>query len=71
MPALINAAEDESNPNRDLVADTLLQLAELLYDELAAPRDYRNRRDPQLVRQHVLGSLEQSVRRYQQAPLTK
>ena len=64
MPALINAAEDESNPNRALVAATTLQLAEALYDELAAPRDYRNRRDPQLVRQHVLGNLEQSVRRY-------
>ncbi len=64
LPALVNAAEDESNPNRELVATTLLQLAELLYDELAAPRDYRNRRDPQLVRQHVIGGLEQSVRRY-------
>ena len=64
LPALITAAEDESNPNRELVAATLLKLAELLYEELAAPRDYRNRRDPQLVRQHVLGNLEQSVRRY-------
>ena len=64
MPALINAAEDESNPNRQLVAETLLKLAELLYDELASPRDYRNRRDPQLVRQHVLASLEQSVLRF-------
>ncbi|HEY2147664.1 MAG TPA: HEAT repeat domain-containing protein, partial [Pirellulales bacterium] len=64
MPALINAAEEESNPNRRLVAETLLKLAELLYDELASPRDYRNRRDPQLVRQHVLASLEQSVLRF-------
>ena len=64
LPALITAAEDEANPNREVVVATLLQLAELLYDELAAPRDYRNRRDPQLVRQHVLGNLEQSVRRY-------
>ncbi len=64
IPALINAAEDEANPNRDLVAATLLSLAETLYDELAAPRDYRNRRDPQLVRRHVVGSLEESVKRY-------
>jgi HEAT repeat protein len=64
MPALINAAEEESNPNRRLVSETLLKLSELLYDELAAPRDYRNRRDPQLVRQHVLASLEQSVLRF-------
>ncbi len=64
MPAMVNAAEDESNPNRRLVAETLLKLAELLYEELAAPRDYRNRRDPQLIRQHLVASLEQSVRRY-------
>jgi HEAT repeat protein len=70
LPALLNASEDESNPNRALVAATLLQLAELLYDELAAPRDYRNRRDPQLVRQHVIGNLEQSVRRYSKHRIT-
>ena len=64
LPALVNAAEEESNPNRQLVSTTLLRLAELLYDELASPRDYRNRRDPQLVRQHLLASLENSVRRY-------
>jgi HEAT repeat protein len=64
LPALVTAAEDESNPNRELAATTLLKLAELLYEELAAPRDYRNRRDPQLVRQHVLGNLELAVRRY-------
>jgi hypothetical protein len=29
-PALINAAEDETNPNRGLAAHTLLQLAEML-----------------------------------------
>ena len=70
LPTLINAAEDEANPNRDAVAATLLRLAELLYEELASPRDYRNRRDPQLVRQHVLSSLEQSVARYQKHKLT-
>ena len=37
IPALINAAEDEANPNRDLVAATLLSLAETLYDELERP----------------------------------
>ena len=64
MPVLINAAEDESNPNRELVSTTLLQLAEELYEELASPRDYRKRRDPQLVRQQVLKSLEESTKRY-------
>lgn len=64
-PALINAAEDETNPNADLVAHTLLLLAERLYEELAGPRDYRRRRDPQLVRQHLVGSLELSMQHYQ------
>src|SRR6185369_7533922 len=36
-----------------------------LYEELASPRDRRNRRrDPQLVRRGVTESLELSVRRY-------
>ncbi|MCG8584745.1 MAG: HEAT repeat domain-containing protein [Pirellulales bacterium] len=61
---LVSAAENESNRNRDLAARTLRDLASLLYDELAAPRDYGRRRDPQLVRRHVLESLEKSVDRY-------
>ncbi|MBI3465306.1 MAG: HEAT repeat domain-containing protein [Planctomycetes bacterium] len=64
MPALITAMEAEGNPHSDLAARTLLDLCQLLYEELAAPRDYRNRRDPQLVRQHVITSLEESVTRY-------
>lgn len=66
MPALINAAEDSASPNAGRAAATLLELSEQLYQELAAPRDYRNRRDPQLVRQHVIQSLEHSLRRYSQ-----
>ncbi|HZZ71214.1 MAG TPA: HEAT repeat domain-containing protein [Pirellulales bacterium] len=64
MPALINAAEDEAHPNRNLAAATLLQLAELLYEELAQPRDSRRRRDPSLVREHVISALEKSVQRF-------
>ncbi len=64
IPTLVNAAEDESNPHADLAATTLLSLCELLYEELAAPRDYQLRRDPQLVRRHVTGSLEDSVGRF-------
>lgn len=63
-PTLITALEDEANASADLAAETLLTLSHLLYEELAAPRDYRNRRDPQIVRRNVLGSLEQSVKRY-------
>jgi HEAT repeat protein len=64
MPVLITAAEDQSNPLAGQAARTLRSLAERLYDELAAPRDYRNRRDPQLVRAHMLTALEGSVARF-------
>ena len=66
MPALVNAVEDPSNPNAATVAQTIVQLAELLYQELARPRDYQNRRDPQRVRSHVLAALELSVQRFTQ-----
>ena len=66
MPALLNAAEDKQHPYAGRIAATVVTLAELLYDELASPRDYRNRRDPQVVRQHVLASLERSVERFNQ-----
>ncbi len=64
VPALITAAEDESHPNADLAASTLVELADLLYAELAGPRDYSNRRDPQLVRRHFTASLEGSLLRF-------
>ena len=64
MPALINAAEDEAHPNQDLAATTLLHLAESLYEELSQPRDNKKRRDPNLVREHVISSLEKSVQRF-------
>jgi len=66
MPALIGVVEEVDNPHAHVAAQTLVELAELLHDELAAPRDYRERRDPQLMRQHVLGSLETSLLRGEQ-----
>jgi len=63
-PMLINAAGNESGAIADLAAKTLLELTQLLYEELAHSRDYRNRRDPQLIRSHVVTSLETSVRRF-------
>ncbi len=64
FPALINASEDETNANRALTAHTLLQLAEHLYDELAAPRNPNARRNPQKVRDNVVASLELSIQRF-------
>lgn len=66
VPTLITAAEDRTNLLADAAAATILALAESLYEELASPRDYRIRRDPQIVRQHVLASLETSMGRFDQ-----
>ncbi len=64
IPALINAAESAANPHADLAAKTLVTLADMLYAELAGPRDYKKRRNPQLARRSVVASLEESVRRF-------
>lgn len=66
IPVLIAAAEDRSNPQADLASQSLLSLSECLGEELAAPRDYRIRRDPQTVRRCVMRSLEKSVLHFEQ-----
>ena len=66
IPALINAAEDDANPHADLAAETVFRLSQLLYDELAGPRDYSVRRNPQLARARLVTSLEASVKKFAQ-----
>jgi hypothetical protein len=61
---LVNAAEDETNPNAGLASKTLLALADLLYEELAQPKEFSHRRDPQLVRRNFTSTLENSVQRF-------
>ena len=63
IPVLIAVAQDKANPTAERAAQTTLFLAETLYEQFAAPRDYRNRRDPQLVRMRVLGALERVLQR--------
>ena len=58
IPALATAAADLKNRWGAQAAEVALLLAEMLSDELQAPRDYRVRRDPQLQRANVLPSLE-------------
>ena len=60
----MNLLEDPHQQNGDLAGQTLLEVTGLLYDELAAPRDYADRRDPQRVREHAITSLEASVNRF-------
>ena len=41
IPVLVTAAKDKGNPNARRAAQTILALAEILYEQLALPRDYR------------------------------
>jgi hypothetical protein len=61
IPLLTAAASDKANAYAARAATAALELTEQLAEELAGPRDYRIRRDPQLQRTHVLACLEKSV----------
>lgn len=64
VPTLLNILEDRTAERAEIAAETMLELVGQLYEELAGPRDYSDYRDPQLVRRHVLVSLEPSVSRF-------
>jgi HEAT repeat protein len=64
IPTLITALEDQSNPNAPIAGKTLIELAEQLYAELAAPRSNDRHRSPQIIRHRVVGDLELSAARY-------
>jgi len=71
IPALVNvaesgAAESGNREHADMAAQTLLQLAQMLHDELSRPRDWRQRRNPHLYRTHVVATLELATQRFQQ-----
>ncbi len=63
MPTLVSVAESRAEGISATAARALLALADLLYDELANPRNYRERRDPHLVHQHVTTALEGAIGR--------
>ena len=72
IPALAAAAADVKKRTRSQPAETALLLAEMLFEELHAPRNYRVRRDPQLQRANLLPSLERmadTVDQHQQLEL--
>ncbi len=64
IPTLLNALDDRGGAPLAALARTVLELADGLRDELAAPRNSRARRDPQFVRKHVLPSLAEAAARY-------
>ncbi len=74
IPALAAAASNPKNRHQALAAETVVLLAEMLFDELQAPRDYRVRRDPQLQRANLLPALERmadTVDRHQRLELVE
>jgi HEAT repeat protein len=67
LPALLNLVGGdrdgaERQPHADLGRRTVLELAELLFDELHAARPLPKRRDPQACRRHAVACLETFVR---------
>jgi HEAT repeat protein len=64
IPTLIVALEDETNPSRDVAAQTLTDLADELYQDLAGTREDRRRRDPQISRRNATSALESSLQRF-------
>ena len=48
-----------------MAARAVASLCEFLYHELNAPRDYRKRRDPALVRQYIFTAVEKAVDRFE------
>lgn len=64
IPALVNALQDQSNPNRALAGKTLLELVDLLHAELAHPAPEKARRDPQKARWLAILALERSVQQF-------
>jgi len=66
VPTLLAALDGSAEFNAELAAQTALELVEALCEELGGGRDPSDRRDPQMIRRYVLGSLESSVQRFSQ-----
>ena len=65
VPVLVTAAEDKSNPEAELAAQTLVTLCEMLREDLAAPRRSGRGRDPRAVCQSIVPPLELAVQRFE------
>ncbi len=64
VPTLLSALDGPARPSTELVAQTILELAQALYEELSGTQETGDRRDPQMIRRYVLGSLESGVQRF-------
>ncbi|MGI8978995.1 MAG: HEAT repeat domain-containing protein [Pirellulaceae bacterium] len=66
IPILVSVVCEKTDGISDLASSALFVLAERLAEVLSASRDFRNRKDPQVQRAHVLGSLEKGVQTFDQ-----
>jgi len=64
IPALLNLVEGGERAQVELACQTMLELCEALSDVLAGRVDPADRRDPHLMRDHLLPRLEESVRHF-------
>ena len=64
IPTLLTILEDASQLKVSKGAETLMQLAMQLYDEVAHADKNNSTRDPQWIHQHVVSCLETSVQRF-------
>jgi hypothetical protein len=61
VPTLATLAADRRNSVGDLAATSLIELAETLSAQAGGLRNYRDRRDPQLIRGRLNGALETAL----------
>lgn len=64
VPALLLALEETNHPQADLLAQTLVELVNLLCAELGSLRPLQGGDSPPLVRRRLIGVLETAVGRY-------
>lgn len=66
IPVLVNTLEDPRSPSKNIVAETLIGMCELLREEISGSREIPRIHQPMRIRDGVLPSLERTVDRYEQ-----
>ncbi len=64
VPTLLNVLEDRTHEQANLAATSLLELIERLCEAAASISEGNGRGDPQLMKRHVIESLDASLRRF-------
>jgi len=61
---LVTLAENQKSPHAEAATDLVLRLVQQLSELVHGPRDYQDRRNPEVLCRSVLDSLERSVERF-------